>query len=75
MDWVTIATLIAQYGIPLAEELVSKWENKSPVTLSEFQSLKAKASQSAFDQMKALMVAQGMDPNSSSGAAILNLVK
>lgn len=39
MDWITIATLIARYGIPFVEKLMSNAQNKAPVTPQEWQAL------------------------------------
>jgi len=39
MDWITIATLIARYGIPFVEKLMANAQNKTAVTPQEWQAL------------------------------------
>ena len=41
MDWITIATLVARYGIPYVEKLIANAQNKVPVTPQEWQALTA----------------------------------
>jgi len=42
MEWITIATLVAKYGIPFVEHLIDNVQNNKPVTVAEWASLKAK---------------------------------
>ena len=42
MDWLTIATLIARYGVPFVSSLIEKSEAKQPVTLAEWTALVSK---------------------------------
>jgi hypothetical protein len=42
MDWIALAGLIARYGLPFVEGLMENAANNKPVTLAEWQALKAK---------------------------------
>ncbi len=42
MDWLTLATLIARYGIPWVEGIMENQANNKPVTMDEWKALKAK---------------------------------
>ena len=42
MDWMVIAELIARYGVPFVEKLLANAQNKTPVTLAEWDALKVK---------------------------------
>lgn len=74
MDWATIATLVAQYGIPLAESLYKKWSAGTPPTQADFDELKQLASHKASDEMLNVLASQGIDPKSPQGIAFLALV-
>jgi hypothetical protein len=74
MGWTTIATLIAQYGIPFVEFLISKIHTKAAVTPEEWAALKAMANATARDELLARLKAAGIDPASPQGAALLGLV-
>lgn len=39
LDWVTLAALLARYGIPFVEKLMQNAETKTPVTPAEWQAL------------------------------------
>lgn len=41
MDWLTIATLIARYGVPFVEKLISNAKTQAPVTDLEWANLMA----------------------------------
>ena len=41
MDWMTIATLIAKYGLPFVDKLISNAANNTPVTPDEWQKQRA----------------------------------
>lgn len=51
MSWLTIATLIAQYGLPFVEHLIKNAENNTPVNPAEWATLKTKINTS-FDDIK-----------------------
>lgn len=74
MPWPLIIQLIAQYGLPLAEQLWQKWGSTGPATQAEWDQLKALAAQNAKAQMMAALVRNGVDPNSAQGQQLLALV-
>lgn len=71
LSWITVAELAIQYGLPLAEDLIKKWENKTPVSLAAFQELKALSAQTAADRMKAQLVAAGIPLDSPQALALI----
>lgn len=75
LSWATLASIIAQYGLPLAESLFQKWSAGTPPTQQDFNDLIALASQNATAQAITVLKAQGIDPASAQGQAILALVK
>ena len=74
MGWETIIPIIAQYGIPLAENLFQKWTSGSLPTQADFDELRKLASQTASDRTKARLVAAGIDLNSDQAKQILAMV-
>ena len=74
MNWLLLAQLIAQYGIPVAEKLWSLWTTGSVPTQADWDNLKQMASVNAKAQMTAALVRNGVDPNSPQGQALLALV-
>ena len=60
MQWAAIATLLIQYGLPFVEKLIEKWTNNNPVTMDEWNSLKALAQNTALSQMKAALSRAGI---------------
>lgn len=73
MNWLTIAQLFANYTLPFIEQLIAKWKANGPVTPEEVAALIALAKQTANDRMLAVLKAQGIDPNSPQGQALLAL--
>lgn len=73
MGWETLIPIIAQYGIPLAEQLWQKWSTGSAPTQADWDQLKALAQGSAQSQMLAALARAGIDPNSDQGKALLAL--
>lgn len=74
MPWPLVIQLIAQYGLPLAEQLWKQWSSNTPPTQEDWNTLKALAAQNAKSQMMAALVRNGVDPNSAQGQALLALV-
>ena len=74
MEWVTIATLVAEYGIPFVEFLINKIQTKGQVTPEEWAQLKVLANVSAKQELLNLLQAKGIDPASDQGKALLALV-
>lgn len=42
MDWVLVASLLLKYGPEVVDSILTKIQNKNPVTLDEWNALKAK---------------------------------
>lgn len=74
MGWTTLIPIIAEYGIPLAESLFTKWTSGKPPTLQDFADLKALAAVTAKDEMTAQLTAAGISLTSPQGVAMLALV-
>lgn len=50
ITWSVIAGLVAKYGVPFVEQLLTNITNKAPVTAAEWNTLTAKI-QTPFDQL------------------------
>lgn len=74
MEWVTIAALVAQYGIPFVEFLINKINTKGQVTLEEWAQLKALAAVNARSELLERLKAANIDPASDQGKALIALV-
>jgi hypothetical protein len=74
MTWATLIPIIAQYGLPLAAELVNLWTTNSTPSAADFANLQALASKKAVDQMTVVLQQQGISPTSPQGIALLALV-
>lgn len=74
MGWEALIPIIAQYGIPLAEKLFQKWTSGTTPTQADFDELRALASQTAVDRVKARLTAAGIDLNSDQAKQILAMV-
>lgn len=71
MDWVTVAGLAFQYGLPFAEKLINKWETKTPVSSAEWADLKSVAQNTALSQMKAALARAGIPETDPKAIALL----
>ncbi len=71
MGWDQIALLIINYGLPFAEKLIEKWTTKSPVTMDEWNALKALAQNTALSQMKAALARAGIPETDPKAQALL----
>lgn len=69
-----IATLIVSYGIPFVEYLITLIQNKTTVTAAEWANLKALAGVSGRSELLSRLQANGVDPASPQGVALLALV-
>lgn len=49
MDWTLVAMLLLRYGPDFVDSILTKIQNKAPVTIEEWQALKAKISISYDD--------------------------
>lgn len=50
MEWTVIATLVAKYGIPFVDQLITNMQKQTAPTLEEWTALKAKIDTS-FDSL------------------------
>lgn len=74
MSWSQLIAIIAQYGLPLAESLFKKWSTGSVPTQADFDELRALASQTASDRLKAALVRAGIPLDDPKAIALLALV-
>lgn len=71
LDWLQIGTLIATYGLPFAEKIITNWQNKTAVTIDEWNQLKALAQNTALSQMKAALARAGIPETDPHAQALL----
>lgn len=69
-----IAILVAQYGVPFVEYLITLINNKTTVTATEWANLMALSGKTAKSELTLRLVAAGVDPASPQGVALLALV-
>lgn len=72
----TIAALlpiIIQYGLPVALQLIQMIEKGGNASSADITNLIALAQQNAQSKMMVALLAQGIDPNSAQGKALLAL--
>lgn len=77
MNWIVIAQLVAQYGpqgIDLAEKLWQKWSAGKEPTQADFDELRAFASVSARDRLKAQLTLAKIPLDAPQALALLALV-
>jgi len=72
--WAALIPIIAQYGLPFAEEVFKKWSSGNPPTQQDFDDLRASAKQSALDLMKQRLAAAGIPLDDPKAVALLALV-
>lgn len=73
MGWEEVALIIAQYGLPVAERIVQKWESGAQPTAADFVELRGMAEQTGADRMKAQLVAAGIPLDDPHAVALLKL--
>ena len=73
MGWAQLIPIIAQYGLPLAELLWSKFQSGNAPTKSDWDDLRAAANETARDRMTKMLLDQGIDPASEQGKLFLSL--
>jgi len=73
MGWEQWIIIIAQYGLPLAEKLWSKWASGTAPTQADWDDLRAAVSQTAKDRMVKMLLDQGIDPASEQGQLFIKL--
>jgi hypothetical protein len=76
MTWATLVPLIIQYGLPVAESIWKKVTSGTVPSQSDWDELKALASETARDRALAAMAraTPPIDPSSPQGIAILAAV-
>lgn len=75
MNWVIIANLIVNEGIPLAEAIFQKWQTGKEPAQADFDEIRGLAKQTAADRAKLKLVAAGIALDSEQGKLILSLVQ
>lgn len=73
MGWAQLIPIIAQYGLPLAEMLWSKFQSGNAPTQQDWDDLRAAAYQTAKDRMTKMLLDNGIDPASEQGKLFLDL--
>lgn len=71
-----IVQLLATFGPPaiaLIDQLIAQWQANGPVTAEQWAALSAQLKQNAAARMTAVLAAQGIDPASPQGKALLAL--
>jgi len=71
--WLTLLPVLLQYGLPFAESLFNKIQSGAAPTAQDFTELRTLASANAKQVMTAQLIAQGVDPTSAKGIALLAL--
>lgn len=74
MEWAAVAGLIIQYGLPFAEFVINKVKQGGTVTTEEWAQAKVLANVSAKSELLERLKANGIDPSSPQGVAMLALV-
>lgn len=75
LNWATIATLIAQYGLPFAISVYQKWASGTAPTQADFDELNRLANQKAVDLMKTQLTLAGIPLTDPHAVALLALVQ
>ena len=73
MGWELLIPIIAQYGLPLAEKLWTKWSSGNPPSKADWDELRADVNQTAKDRMTKVLLESGIDPSSEQGKTFLAL--
>jgi hypothetical protein len=73
MNWAIVAQLIITEGIPVAADLIEKWEKGTPVTSEEFSKTRAIASTTAKERIQAQLVKAGIDLDSEAAKRLLDM--
>jgi len=73
MGWDQWIPIIAQYGLPLAEKLWTKWASGAAPTQADWDDLRAAAYQTAKDRIIKVLLDNGIDPASEQGQLFIKL--
>jgi hypothetical protein len=74
MEWITLANLIAQVGLPLALKIYANFQKGGTVTPEEIAELKALGAQTAQTQMRDAILRAGLNPDDPKAKALQDLV-
>lgn len=74
MDWIIIANLIVNEGIPVAEAIFRRWSSGQNPTQADFDEIRALGKQTATDRARLKLVAAGIPLDSEQAKLILSLV-
>lgn len=70
-----LVPLLLQYGLPFVEKIISLWTSPTaPVTVDDWNALKALAQNSALSQMKAALARAGIPETDPHAQALLSQV-
>jgi hypothetical protein len=72
--WAALIPIIAQYGLPLAEQLFQKWSSGAAPTQADFDALKAATQVTARQQLIAQLTAANIPLTDPHAVALLALV-
>jgi hypothetical protein len=73
MNWAIVAQLIITEGIPVAADLIDKWQKGTPVTTEEFAKTRALSTQTAKDRIRLQLVKAGIDLDSEVAKKLLEM--
>lgn len=71
MNWAILIPIIAQYGLPLAEQLWQLFASGKSPSAEDWANLRVLASQSAQDRMRAALVRANVPLESAAAQALL----
>lgn len=71
MTWILFARLVLEIGLPAAQKVIAKWQSGAQVTAQDVQEVVDAAKVDAVARTKARLLANGIDPESERGKAIL----
>ena len=75
MTWTLIISLIAKYGLPLAESLWTKWRSGAEPTDADWAELRKLSEQTAHSQILDGLKRAGIDVESEEAKNLLALVE
>lgn len=75
MGWLEIAKMLGNVSLEVAEKIYQKWASGNPPTQEDFKELRALASQTAEDRMKARLVAAGISLDDPFAKKLLGLTE
>lgn len=73
MNWAVLVQVILQFGVPAAEQIWKMFSSPSGPTQADWDVLKALAANTARSRMLEALAANGIDPASPQGMALLAL--